>query len=78
MEESNQIEPKADSVFVQINLGDIELSLKELAALRSGSRIEIDTQMPIQCALRIGSTTLASGEISRIDDKVSVKIMEIF
>ena len=78
MEESNQIEPKGESVLVQINLGDIELSLKELAALRSGSRIEIDTQMPIQCALRIGSTTLASGEISRIDDKVSVKIMEIF
>jgi flagellar motor switch/type III secretory pathway protein FliN len=78
MEESNQIEPKAESVLVQLNLGNIELSLRELVALRSGSRIEIDTQMPIQCALRIGATTLATGEIDRMDDKVSVRITEIF
>lgn len=78
MEQSNEMNSTSDSVMVQLNLGEIELSLSQLAALRSGSRIELDTQMPLQCALRIGATTLAAGEINQTDNRLSVRILEIY
>ena len=78
MEQSNEMNSMSDSVMVQLNLGEIELSLSQLAALRSGSRIELDAQMPFKCALRIGATTLATGEINQIDNRLSVRILEIY
>jgi flagellar motor switch/type III secretory pathway protein FliN len=78
MERSNEMNSMSDSVMVQLNLGEIELSLSQLAALRSGSRIELDAQVPFKCALRIGATTLATGEINQIDNRLSVRILEIY
>jgi flagellar motor switch/type III secretory pathway protein FliN len=64
-------------VRVRLDLGDIELSLPEVAALRVGSELELEVELPLRCYLRIGSTTLAVGEIVRAETGLRITLTEI-
>lgn len=66
-----------EALAVRLDLGEIEIGLQELLALRAGSAIELATEVPLQCFLRIGATTLATGEIALYDEKLSIRITEV-
>jgi len=65
-----------DSLRVRLDLGEIEIGLEELLALRAGSSIELASEAPLRCFLRIGATTLAAGEIAIQGDKLSIRVTE--
>jgi flagellar motor switch/type III secretory pathway protein FliN len=65
------------SVQVRVDLGEIELTLEELAALRVGTKLELAVEFPLQCYLRIGSSTLGVGEISRVDGGMQLTLKEM-
>jgi hypothetical protein len=71
------VESQKDSVLIQVNLGEIELSLRELAALRNGTCIELSARLPLECVLRVGITTLAKGELASHEDKMVLTIREV-
>lgn len=65
-----------DSLGVRLDLGEIEIGLEELVALRAGSSIELASEVPLRCFLRIGVTTLAAGEITIHGDKLLIRVTE--
>jgi len=65
-----------DSLGVRLDLGEIEIGIEELLALRAGSSIELTSEAPLRCFLRIGATTLAAGEIAIQGDKLSIRVTE--
>lgn len=65
------------SALVRVDIGEIELSLAELMALRAGSVIELDVESPMKCFLRLGATTLAEGELSIADQTVSLTLTTV-
>lgn len=65
------------SVHVRVDLGEVQLSIDEVAALRAGSKLEVAAEFPLQCYLRIGTATLAVGEISRVDGGLRITLTEI-
>ena len=70
--------PAPIGAVIRLDLGDIELSLDEIAALRAGSRIELQADMPMSCFMRVGSTVLAQGELSIGEDGgLVVRIQEV-
>jgi hypothetical protein len=65
------------SVHVRIDLGEVQLSIEEVATLRAGTKLEVAADFPLRCYLRIGSATLAVGEISRVDGGLRISLKEI-
>jgi hypothetical protein len=63
--------------LMRLDLGEIELSLHEVAALRSGSRIELKAELPLRCFMRVGTTTLAQGELQVDGEELSLRITEV-
>lgn len=61
---------------VRLDLGEVELGLEELLALRAGSAIEIAAEGPLRCFLRVGGTTLAAGELAVCGEKLSIRVTE--
>jgi flagellar motor switch/type III secretory pathway protein FliN len=70
--EQESVQQRAYDVIVRIDLGEVQLSLEQLSALRSGSVIELDAKPPVSCFLRVGGTTLAQGEL--IVDEVGLRL----
>lgn len=64
-------------VRVAIDIGEVELSLGELAGLRAGHRIELGAQMPLRCYMRVGVTTIAVGELEQVDDGLQIVVREV-
>ena len=77
MTEDEQASANSDSLGVRLDLGEIDIALDELLALRSGSSIELATEGPLRCFLRIGATTLAAGEIAVSGEQLTVRVNEI-
>jgi hypothetical protein len=65
----------AAGALIRLDLGEIELSLEEIVALRSGTAIELKADMPLRCFMRVGSTTLAQGEL-RTEERGLVLIVK--
>jgi flagellar motor switch/type III secretory pathway protein FliN len=63
--------------LVRLDIGAIELSLEELAALRVGTVIELQARMPLNCYMRVGATTLALAELNINQGDLSICIKEI-
>lgn len=81
---SIRIEPRddskvaeSDSFGVRLDLGEVNLSLEMLSALRAGTTIELDAHFPMECFLRIGSTTLAKGVVRPCDKGLEVEIVDL-
>jgi flagellar motor switch/type III secretory pathway protein FliN len=64
-------------VRVAIEIGEVELSLGELAGLRAGSRVELSAELPLRCYLKVGVTTIAVGELEQVDDGLQILVREV-
>ncbi len=62
---------------VRLDLGEIEISLAEVSGLGSGSVICLGPVAPHRCFLRIGSSTIAEGEVSTEGDELRVTITRV-
>jgi len=63
--------------LIRLDLGEIELSLEEIVALRSGTAIELKADMPLRCFMRVGSTTLAQGELRTEERGLVLVVKEV-
>jgi flagellar motor switch protein FliM len=75
--EDEQASANAGPLGVRLDLGEIEISLDELLTLRAGSSIELVTDGPVRCFLRVGATTFAAGEIVVSGEYLTVRVTEI-
>ena len=64
-------------VVLNATLGQAELSVHDILALRSGSVIELDTKLNDLVELRLNGSRIARGEIVAVDDCFAVRIVEI-
>jgi flagellar motor switch/type III secretory pathway protein FliN len=71
------IEGESPKAIMRVDIGEIQLALEELAALRNGSVIELDAQLPLKCFMRVGGTTLAEGELSLDESGLRVTIKDV-
>jgi hypothetical protein len=68
---------KTGSALVRIDLGEIELSLQEIIALRAGTTLELKADLPLRCYMRVGATTLAEGELDIDGDNLVLCVKEV-
>lgn len=66
-------EPK---VIVQVELGELEVELESLLSLRPGSVVEVGGQMPLVCALRLGSSRIAQGLLELQESGFLLRIVD--
>jgi flagellar motor switch/type III secretory pathway protein FliN len=74
--EANTVEVRP--IPLRIDLGSLELSVEEIAALRPGAQLEIDGSFPAECFLRIGATALARGVLEVGGDGFMLRVEEVF
>jgi hypothetical protein len=60
---------------VRLDLGEVEMSLAELAALRTGSVMELSCGGPLHCFLRVGSGEVRRGVLRVKGDKMELSIL---
>jgi hypothetical protein len=63
VDQSEQTVAEKGAALVRIDLGDIELSLQEIIALRAGTTLQLNADLPLHCYMRVGATTLAEGKL---------------
>lgn len=71
------VEKPSGDLIVRIELGELRLTLEELAGLRKGSELELEGSLPRTCYVTVGSTTLAVGELSESEGCMRLQIVEI-
>jgi hypothetical protein len=77
----DEVEVKSSEVRpipLRIDLGSLELSVEEVAALRPGAQLEIAGGFPAECFLRIGATALARGVLEVGVDGFTLCVEEVF
>jgi hypothetical protein len=67
----------AREAILRLDIGEIQLSLSELLALRNGSEILLHSQLPIKCFMRVGTTTVAEGELDVAENGVKLTVREV-
>ena len=65
----------SERVKITIELGEIELELSDLIALRPGSVLDLGATRPIRCGLRIGATSVAQGELEPVEEGFKLQII---
>jgi flagellar motor switch/type III secretory pathway protein FliN len=60
-----------------VDLGSLELTLEEIAALRAGHLLDLDSQLPAACFLRIGSTVIAEGVLDSAPAGLVIQLKKI-
>jgi hypothetical protein len=69
-------ERKSGAIPVRLDLGSLELSLEEIAALREGHRLELDAQLPTACFLRIGQGVVAEASLEQSEQGLVVRVIK--
>lgn len=64
-------------VVLKATLGEAELSVQDILALRAGSVVELDTKLNGLVELRLNGSRIARGEIVAVEDCFAVRIVEI-
>ena len=64
-------------VRLSARLGQAEMSLQELLALKGGSVVKLDLKMNEPVELRLNDAVVAYGEIVAVDDNFGVRILEV-
>ncbi|WP_425999047.1 flagellar motor switch protein FliN [Caulobacter sp. DWR1-3-2b1] len=64
-------------VKLRARLGEIEMSVQELLALRSGEVLKLDRRVSEPVDLYVNQALIARGEIVAVDDHFGVRIVEI-
>jgi hypothetical protein len=65
-------------IGVRIDLGSLELTVDEIAALSPGVRIELDGSFPAECFLRVGATVLARGVLEQGEGGFALRVQQVF
>jgi hypothetical protein len=63
---------------VVVDLGEIEIDLQTVLALRAGSSIELESETPLRGYVRCGTTQLALAEIEVGAQAIVLNIVEVF
>lgn len=64
-------------ISLRARLGEVELSIQDLLALKSGAVLKLDAAMTDLIELRLNDTVVARGEIVAVDDNFGVRIVEV-
>lgn len=72
-----EIDTNSPRAIVRLDIGEVELSLQEVLALRKGTAISLHVEMPLRCFMRVGATTLAQGELSLEDQGLVLRITQV-
>lgn len=64
-------------VVLNAALGQADLSVQEILALKAGSVVELDTRLNGLVELRLNGSQVARGEIVAVDGNFGVRIVEI-
>lgn len=64
-------------VVLNAALGEAELSVQDLLALKSGSIVELNTGLNDLVELRLNGSRVARGEIVAVDGCFAIRIIEI-
>jgi flagellar motor switch/type III secretory pathway protein FliN len=75
--EQEIVRESACDVIMRVDLGEVQLPLEQLSALRAGSVVELDVKPPVTCFLRVGGTTLAQGELVVDEAGLRLTIKEV-
>jgi flagellar motor switch/type III secretory pathway protein FliN len=62
---------------VRLDLGEIEVRLSDLVALRPGAVLDLGGASLEQCYVRVGSTILAKGRFATCDGKLTLTIESV-
>jgi len=64
-------------VRIEARLGEVEMTIEELMALKPGSTVSFDRSLNEPVDLLLNGTLVARGEIVAVDDRYGVRIVEI-
>jgi len=64
-------------VALQVRLGEVELTLAELSALKAGEVLKLDTALGEPVELRLNGAVIARGEIVAVEDKFGVRLSDV-
>ncbi|WP_410725831.1 FliM/FliN family flagellar motor switch protein [Burkholderia sp. SIMBA_062] len=64
-------------VSLDVHLGSVDLAVKELMTLQSGSLVTLDRQLDDCVDVRLNERTVARAEIVAVDDRFGIRIVEI-
>jgi flagellar motor switch protein FliN/FliY len=64
-------------VEVEVILGEIRLSVADLARLEPGDILTIDRKLSEAAEIRVNGRIIARGEIVSVDEKFAVRVTEI-
>lgn len=64
-------------VDLKVMLGEVQLSVEDLLALKSGSVLTLDRLMSEPVELFLNDSLVARGEIVAVDDNFGVRLVEV-
>lgn len=64
-------------VALQVRLGEVELTLEALSALKAGEVLKLDTALGDPVELRLNGAVIARGEIVAVDDRFGVRVSDV-
>lgn len=65
------------NVTLNADMGQTEISVEELLALKAGSVVKLDLKLGELIDLRLNQNLIARGEIVAVDDNFGVRIVEL-
>ncbi|MBD3319854.1 MAG: flagellar motor switch protein FliN [Chitinivibrionales bacterium] len=66
------------SLPISVQLGQTKMNVRELLALKKGSLVQLSRMAGEPVDVFIGGKLLAKGEITVVDDKLSVRIGQLY
>jgi flagellar motor switch protein FliN len=66
------------SVPVSVQLGQTRMNIRELLALKKGSLVQLNRMAGESVDCFIGNRLIAKGEITVVDDKLSIRIGSLY
>ncbi len=64
----------SSAIRVRLELGEMELGLRELMGLRPGSVIELGADFPLECSMVVGASVLAHGAVEVVEGGLRVRV----
>jgi flagellar motor switch protein FliN len=66
------------AVPISVQLGQTNMTIRELLALKKGSLVQLDRMAGESVDCFIGGKLTAKGEITVVDDKLSIRIGQLY
>lgn len=66
------------NVPISVQLGQTKMSIRELLNLKKGSLVQLDRMAGEPVDIQISGKMLAKGEVTVVDDRLSVRIGQLY